>query len=163
MTSSDFDFGSICMALLHSLTWQPALSPLRHVSYIMLSQHQHCSPQHSPSGLSPAVWLTLPIKLITQILLYVAFASHIDAYALCLASSAVRCVVLPVLCHNVLLRHATQLRAFVLLFATSTTQYSLRYLSSSPGITTYPCTPWPSLFPPNGHLSKSCSHVQCLP
>jgi hypothetical protein len=116
-----------------SLTWQPAPSPLRQVSSPVLSQHQHCSPQLSPPGLSPIVWSTLPIELVTQILLYVAFASRVDAHALCLVSSAVRRAVLPALYHNVLLRHAAQVRAFVSPFASSTTLYSLRSLSSLPG------------------------------
>ena len=45
--------------------------------------------------------VALPIRLVTQILLYVAFASRIDAHALSLVSSAVRRTVLPVLYHNV--------------------------------------------------------------
>ncbi|KAI9447215.1 hypothetical protein BJY52DRAFT_363138 [Lactarius psammicola] len=103
-----------------SLTWQPAPSPLRQVSSPVLSQHQYHSPQHSPPGLSPAIWSTLPIELVTQILLYVAFASRVDAHALCLVSSAVRRAVLPALYHNVLLRHAAQVPAFVSPFAMST-------------------------------------------
>ena len=115
-----------------SLTWQPAPSPLRQVSSPVLSEHEYSSPQLSPPALSPTVWSTLPIELVTQILLYVAFASRVDAHALCLVSSAVRRAVLPALYHNVLLRHAAQVPAFVSPFAT----YTIRHISrrsSSPG------------------------------
>ena len=115
-----------------SLTWQPTPSPLRQVSSPVSSQDQYCSPQHSPSALSPALWSTLPIELVTQILLYVAFASRADAHALCLVSSAVRRAVLPALYHNVLLRHATQVPAFVSPFAMSTHRRPSRR-SPSPG------------------------------
>lgn len=114
-----------------SLTWQPAPSPLRQVSSPVSSQHHYHSPQHSPHALSPAVWSTLPIELVTQVLLYVAFASREDAHVLCLVSSAVRRAVLPALYHNVLLRHAAQVPAFVSPFAASTGwRPSHRYPSS---------------------------------
>ncbi|KAI9431488.1 hypothetical protein H4582DRAFT_1239564 [Lactarius indigo] len=103
-----------------SLTWQPAPSPLRQVSSPLSSQHRYSSPQLSPPTLSPTIWSTLPIELVTQILLYVAFASRVDAHALCLVSSAVRRAVLPALYHNVFLRHAAQVPAFVSPFAIST-------------------------------------------
>ena len=112
-----------------SLTWQPAPSPLRQVSSPVLSQHEYCSPQLSPPALCPAVWSTLPIELVTQILLYVAFTSRTDAHTLCLVSSAVRRAVLPALYHNVLLRHAAQVPAFVSPFAVSTS-WSTRRCSS---------------------------------
>ncbi|KAF8266362.1 hypothetical protein EI94DRAFT_1786989 [Lactarius quietus] len=113
-----------------SLTWQPSPSPLRQVSSPVLSQHEYCSPHLSPPTLSPNVWSTLPIELVTQILLYVAFASREDAHTLCLVSSAVRRAVLPALYHNVLLRHAAQVPAFVSPFAMSTSTRSSRRCSS---------------------------------
>ncbi|KAH9038781.1 hypothetical protein EDB85DRAFT_1860254 [Lactarius pseudohatsudake] len=103
-----------------SLTWQPAPSPLRQVSSPVSSQHRYCSPPLSPPVLSLTIWSTLPIELVTQVLLYVAFASRVDAHALCLVSSAVRRAVLPALYHNVFLRHAAQVPAFVSPFAVST-------------------------------------------
>ncbi|KAH9059186.1 hypothetical protein EDB87DRAFT_1684942 [Lactarius vividus] len=103
-----------------SLTWQPAPSPLRQVSSPLSSPHRYYSPQLSPPPLSPTIWSSLPIELVTQILLYVAFASRVDAHALCLVSSAVRRAVLPALYHNVFLRHAAQVPAFVSPFAVST-------------------------------------------
>ena len=93
-----------------SLTWQPSPSPLRQVSS-PLECHPHTT--SSPPPLSPAVWSNLPIELVLQILLYAAFASRGDAHALCLVSSAVRRAVLPALYHNVLLRSASQVPAFV--------------------------------------------------
>jgi hypothetical protein len=115
-----------------SLTWQPTPSPLRQVSSPVSSQHQYRSPPHSPPAPFPALWSTLPIELVTQILLYVAFASRADAHTLCLVSSAVRRAVLPALYHSVLLRHATQVPAFVSPFAISTSWRPSRY-SPSPG------------------------------
>ncbi|KAH9959983.1 hypothetical protein BC827DRAFT_427927 [Russula dissimulans] len=95
-----------------SLTWQPSPSPLKHVSSSFeYFEYPHTSP--SPPVLSPAVWSNLPIELVTQILFYAAFASRADAHALCLVSSAVRRAVLPALYHNVLLRSARQVPAFV--------------------------------------------------
>src|SRR6266403_4931014 len=93
-----------------SLTWQPSPSPLRHESSALLYHPLSTSP---PLHLSPAIWSNLPIELVTQILLYAAFASRADAHALCLVSSAVRRAVLPALYHNVLLRSASQVLAFV--------------------------------------------------
>ncbi|KAH9991887.1 hypothetical protein BJV77DRAFT_1068020 [Russula vinacea] len=78
--------------------------------------HPAVRPTHdvvSPPPLSPTVWSNLPIELVTQILLYAAFASRADAHAFCLVSSAVRRAVLPALYHNVLLRSASQVPAFV--------------------------------------------------
>jgi hypothetical protein len=92
-----------------SLAWQPSPSPLRHESSTL---HSLCTPS-PPLPLSPAVWSNLPIELVTQILLYTAFASRADAHALCLVSSAVRRAVLPALYYNVLLRSASQVPAFV--------------------------------------------------
>jgi hypothetical protein len=113
-----------------SLTWQPTPSPLRQVSSPVLSEHEYNSPQISPPTLTPTVWSTLPIELVTQILLYVAFASRVDAHALCLVSSAVRRAVLPALYHNVLLRHAAQVPAFVSPFSMSTIRHISRRSSS---------------------------------
>ena len=93
-----------------SLTWQPSPSPLRQVSST-LECHPHTTSSTPP--LSPDVWSNLPIELVLQILLYAAFASRADAHALCLVSSAVRRAVLPALYHNVLLRSAGQVPAFV--------------------------------------------------
>ena len=93
-----------------SLTWQPSPSPLRQVSST-LECHPHTTLSTPP--LSPDVWSNLPIELVLQILLYAAFASRADAHALCLVSSAVRRAVLPALYHNVLLRSAGQVPAFV--------------------------------------------------
>ncbi|KAF8469280.1 hypothetical protein DFH94DRAFT_228935 [Russula ochroleuca] len=93
-----------------SLTWQPSPSPLRHVSSTLQFDPHTTS---SPPPLSPAIWCNLPIELVTQILLYAAFASFADAHALCLVSSAVRRTVLPALYHNVLLRSASQVPGFV--------------------------------------------------
>ena len=76
-------------------------------------QYQSLSTPSPPLPLSPAVWSDLPIELVTQILLYAAFASRADAHALCLVSSAVRRAVLPALYYNVLLRSASQVPAFV--------------------------------------------------
>ena len=115
-----------------SLTWQPTPSPLRQVSSPVSSQHQYRSPQHSPPAPSPALWSTLPIELVTQILIYVAFTSWADAHALCLVSSAVRRTVLPALYHNVLLRYATQVPAFVSPFPMST-NWRPSHRSPSPG------------------------------
>ncbi|KAH9979141.1 hypothetical protein BJV74DRAFT_134913 [Russula compacta] len=92
-----------------SLTWQPSPSPLRHVS----STLQYPPTPPSPPLLSATVWSNLPIELVIQILTYAAFASRADAHALCLVSSAVRRAVLPALYHNVLLRSASQVPAFV--------------------------------------------------
>ncbi|KAI0246921.1 hypothetical protein BJV78DRAFT_88112 [Lactifluus subvellereus] len=92
-----------------SLTWQPSPSPLRHVS----SPPQHSHTPLSPPPPSPAIWSRLPIELVTQILLYAAFASRADSHAFCLVSSAVRRAVLPALYHNVLLRYAGQVGPFV--------------------------------------------------
>jgi hypothetical protein len=94
-----------------SLAWQPSPSPLRHVSSTL--QYHSLSTPSPQLPLSPAVWSNLPIELVTQILLYSAFASRADAHALCLVSSAVRRAVLPALYHNVLLRSASQVPAFV--------------------------------------------------
>ncbi|KAF8492183.1 hypothetical protein F5888DRAFT_1806908 [Russula emetica] len=94
-----------------SLAWQPSPSPLRHVSSTL--QCHLLSTPSPPLLLSPAVWSNLPIELVTQILLYAAFASRADAHALCLVSSAVRRAVLPALYYNVLLRSASQVPAFV--------------------------------------------------
>jgi hypothetical protein len=94
-----------------SLAWQPSPSPLRHVSSTL--QYHSLSTPSPPLPLSPAVWSNLPIELVTQILLYAAFASRADAHALCLVSSAVRRAVLPALYYNVLLRSASQVPAFV--------------------------------------------------
>ncbi|KAN0118340.1 hypothetical protein V8E52_005316 [Russula decolorans] len=68
---------------------------------------------HRETHTSEPVWSNLPIELVTQILLYTAFASRADAHALCLVSSAVRRAVLPALYYNVLLRSASQVPAFV--------------------------------------------------
>lgn len=94
-----------------SLAWQPSPSPLRHESSTL--QYHPLSSPPPPLPLSPAVWSNLPIELVTQILLYAAFASRADAHAFCLVSSAVRRAVLPALYHNVLLRSASQVPAFV--------------------------------------------------
>ena len=94
-----------------SLAWQPSPSPLRHVSSTL--QYHPLSAPSTPIPISPAVWSNLPIELVTQILLYAAFASRADAHSLCLVSSAVRRAVLPALYHNVLLRSASQVPAFV--------------------------------------------------
>ena len=94
-----------------SLTWQPSPSPLRHESSTL--QFDPLTTSLSPPPLSPTVWSNLPIELVTQILLYAAFASRADAHAFCLVSSAVRRAVLPALYHNVLLRSASQVPAFV--------------------------------------------------
>ncbi|KAI9509574.1 hypothetical protein F5148DRAFT_1345502 [Russula earlei] len=92
-----------------SLTWQPSPSPLKHVS----STLPYPLVPPSPPLLSPTIWSNLPIELVTHILSYTAFASRADAHALCLVSSAVRRAVLPALYHNVLLRSASQVPAFV--------------------------------------------------
>ena len=94
-----------------SLAWQPSPSPLRHEASTL--QYHPLSTLSPPLPLSPAIWSNLPIELVTQILLYAAFASRADAHALCLVSSAVRRAVLPALYHNVLLRSASQVPAFV--------------------------------------------------
>jgi len=105
-----------------SLTWQPSPSPLRHESPIV--QYPH-SPPSSPPPLSATIWSDLPIELVTHILLYAAFASRADAYALCLVSSAVRRAVLPALYYNVLLRSASQVPAFVSPFTANQTRLSI--------------------------------------
>ena len=94
-----------------SLAWQPSPSPLRHESSDL--QYYPLSTPSPPLPLSSVIWSDLPIELVAQILLYAAFASRADAHALCLVSSAVRRAVLPALYHNVLLRSASQVPAFV--------------------------------------------------
>ncbi|KAI0261890.1 hypothetical protein BC834DRAFT_421921 [Gloeopeniophorella convolvens] len=93
-----------------SLTWQPSPSRLRQVS--SPEQFAALTLPSSPL-LKPSTWSNLPIELVAEILLYAAFASRADAYALCLVSSAVRRAVLPALYHNVLLRYAGQVPHFV--------------------------------------------------
>ncbi len=111
-----------------SLTWQPSPSPLRHVSSTL--QYQPFSTPSQPLPLSPAIWSNLPIELVLQILLYAAFASRADAHALCLVSSAVRRAVLPALYHNVLLRSASQVPAFVSPFTAKQRRPPYHYHSS---------------------------------
>jgi len=111
-----------------SLTWQPSPSPLRHVSSTL--QYQPLSTPSPPLPLSPAIWSNLPIELVLQILLYAAFASRADAHALCLVSSAVRRAVLPALYHNVLLRSASQVPAFVSPFTAKQRRPPYHYHSS---------------------------------
>jgi hypothetical protein len=107
-----------------SLTWQPSPSPLRHVS--SPPQHPHSTPPSPPQPL-PAIWSMLPIELVTQILLYAAFASRVDAHAFCLVSSAVRRAVLPALYHNVILRYAGQVGPFVSPFTAKSRPSPYRY------------------------------------
>ncbi|KAI0278422.1 hypothetical protein BGY98DRAFT_541153 [Russula aff. rugulosa BPL654] len=114
-----------------SLAWQPSPSPLRHVSSTL--QYHPLSTPSPPLPLSPAVWSNLPIELVTQILLYAAFASRADAHAFCLVSSAVRRAVLPALYHNVLLRSASQVPAFVSPFTAKQRRPPYHYYPSPSG------------------------------
>ncbi|KAI0063739.1 hypothetical protein BV25DRAFT_355136 [Artomyces pyxidatus] len=81
--------------------WQAKPSRLRTVTF-----------PESDAVLSPSIWSYLPVELVSEILVYMAFASRQDAYNLCLVSSSVRRIILPCLYHNVLLRSADQVPLF---------------------------------------------------